>query len=259
MGANLSIATATAVANISANTVVNSSETCAANQSVAFGPLQVTIANISCGQINIGGKTVQQNATCNNAQQIAVISKIVADQTAKTNSSTGLGFLNAAIAESDTFIDMQNNIAAYMSASCANNQLITVQTQVYTIGNITGQQCNIAASGFSQQSSCINNIQAQIQNSNQLTQTAEATATAGVDLGELLAFAVIVLLILAAIFIGIPFLGAAMTGKGIKDVLTGKGGTDSSPSLPDLRARMLQLRRAVTAIKERQAAMGIAM
>lgn len=253
MGANASTAIATAVAEVSANTTVNVNEACAANQDIQFDPVNVVIGSVNCtGGVNISNISVTQNATCNNTQQIAILSKIVADQAAKTDSSTGLGFLNNAIALSSTFIDMQNNIAAFMSSSCYNSQRVVVGKQTYQVGNvISGGLCNIALSNFSQNSACVNDIMAQITNDNQLSQVATATATAGVDLGELLGILFVIFLIMALLFLAVPLVTAGIGGKALGKLFKLPG--DDGVPISELRAKLRQLQNAVEAIQERMA------
>lgn len=231
---------------------MNSNESCGASQDITFNKVNVVIGSINCkGDVKIGNISVQQNAQCSNNQQISVLSKIVADQAAKTNSSTGLGFLDAAIAESSTFIDMQNNIAAYMSASCYNSQKIVVGTQNYNIGNIVSDaSCSLFNSAFSQNSACVNDIIASFTNTNTLSQVASATATAGLDLSQILAILVVILIILAIVFIAPGLFSASIGGSSLGKIFK-IGGTDTGVPINQLKAQVAQLRRAVAAVKAR--------
>ena len=250
IGLNQSTAIADAVANISANTTVNSNESCAASQDITFNRLNVVIGSINCGgPISLGNISVLQNAQCSNNQQISVLSKIVADQAAKTNSSTGLGFLDSAIAESSTFIDMQNNIAAFMNATCYNSQKITVGSQNYNIGSIVSKSsCSLFNSAFSQNSACVNDIIASFTNTNDLSQVASATAAAGLDLSSILAILVVILIILAIVFIAPGLFTASIGGKSLGKIFK-VGGTDTGVPVNQLRARVKQLQRAVGALQ----------
>lgn len=180
-----------------------------------------------------------------------MLSKIVADQAAKTNSSTGLGFLDSAIAESSTFIDMQNNIAAFMAASCYNSQRITVGTQNYNIGSIVSKSsCALFNSSFSQNSACVNDIIASFTNTNDLSQVASATATAGLDLSSILAILVVILIILAIVFIAPGLFTATIGGKALGKIFK-VGGTDTGVPISQLQAQVKQLERAVSAAQAR--------
>lgn len=246
-GGNVSKAMGSAVAAISANTVVNVNEQCAANQNIQYQASNVTIGNITCkGKVTIGSVTVLQNATCTNKQNVSVISKIIADQAAKVTSTTGGGFLNAAMAGASTAIDMQNNVSVLMSARCNNTQNVTVGTQMYQIGNISSDSsCDILNSQFTQNSTCIQDILAQVENSNDLKQTVEATATAGGDMSQFLLFIFMILLIVGFIFIGGPLL-SKLGGGGSTGFL--KGDDSNAIPLSDLRTQLTQLKSQANAL-----------
>lgn len=246
-GGNTSKAMGSAVAAISANTVVNVSEQCAANQNILYKGSNVTIGNITCkGKVTIGGVKALQNATCTNKQNVSVISKIIADQAAKITSATGGGFANAAMAGASTSIDMQNNVSVLMSARCNNTQNVTVGTQMYQIGNISSDSsCDILNSQFTQNSACIQDILAQIENSNDLKQTVEASATAGGDMSQFLLFIFMILLIVGFIFIGGPLL-SKLGGGGSFGFL--KSGDSNAIPLSDLRTQLAQLKSQANAL-----------
>jgi len=238
-GGNSAKAVGSAVASISANTVVNVSEQCSANQNIVYQGANVITGNINCrGGVAIGNVTTLQNATCTNKQNVSVISKIIADQAVKVTSATGGGFLNAAMAGASTAIDMQNNVSVLMSARCNNTQNITVGQQMYQLGNISSDgYCDILNSQFTQNSTCIQDILAQIENSNDLKQTVEASATAGGDMGQFLTFIFMILLVVGIIFIGGPLLKSMIGGGGFT-----KGGNSNDTPISDLRTQLQQLK-----------------
>ena len=229
------------MANISANSVVNVNEQCSANQEIQINDVNVVTGDITCaGPIEIGSIKVLQNATCTNKQNITVISKIIADQIAKITAETRAGFMDASTTNANTFIDVQNNISTTMTARCNNSQRVTVGTQSYQIGNIKSDSyCNILVSAFSQNSACIQDILAQIENTNDIKQVTEATSTAGGDMGQLLSFVFMILLIVGIIFIGGPLI-SKMAGGGGLDFF--KSGDDQAASLPELRGQLQQLK-----------------
>jgi len=220
MGGQLSVATSSNIANIQANTNVATNESCGAQQYISIQGETIVIGTINCtGGINIGNVSSSQQATCNNQQQVSVLSKVVADQTATSKATNGLGFLNAAIATANNYVDVQNNITAIMQSNCQNMQNVTVGQRTMTAQNIISQgTCDIFNSNFTQNSACLNNIIADITNSTETNQTASATASNGVDLGQLLLILIIILAILFAIIL-LPFLlFSGVLGGAVKTV-----------------------------------------
>lgn len=227
MGAQVSKATSSNIADIQANTNVSTLESCGAQQIIVTQNETIIIGNINCGgDINVGNVTASQAATCNNQQQVSVLSKVVADQTATSTAKNGLGFLNAAIATADNYIDLQNNITAIMQSNCQNIQNITVGQRTFTAQNINSPgTCNIFNDNFTQNSVCLNNIIADITNSNDTNQSASATASNGVDLSGLLLILIVILAIILVIVLAPLFLFSGILGGGVKAVGKGVGGT----------------------------------
>jgi len=253
-GGNKAIATSNQVANISANTTVNVNEQCSANQNVNIDSVNVVTGNITCkGPIQIGVVGAYQNATCTNKQNITVIAKVVSDQISKITSQTRAGVLNSATANSNTFVDVQNNLAVSMTARCNNSQKVTVGQQVYQIGNITSDSsCDILVSSFSQNSACIQDLLAQIENTNEVSQTTEVAASAGGDMTQFLIFMFLLLLIVGVVMIGGPLASSALTG----DAAASGGGSgldffksddSESVTIPELRAQLHQLQSQAAA------------
>ena len=220
MGGQLSVATSSNIANIQANTNVATNESCGAQQFITIQGETIVIGTINCaGGINLGNVTSSQVATCNNQQQVSVLSKVVADQTATSKATNGLGFLNAAIATAQNYIDVQNNITAIMQSSCQNMQNVTVGLRTMTAQNIISQgTCNIFSDSFTQNSACLNNIIADITNSTDTNQSASATASNGLDLGQLIILLILILVILLVLLI-LPFLlFSGILGGAVKTV-----------------------------------------
>jgi hypothetical protein len=204
MGANASTAMSNNIANISQNTNVSSQQSCNNSQIITVGQETVQVGNVSCKNLNIGNVTAVANQTCNQYQDVSVTSKVVADQLAQSLAKTGIGVFNSAVAYASNYIDVQNNLNTIISSSCINSQDISIADRILTAGNVSGEQCNIFDDGFTQQAACIQTIKADITNSSDISQTAEATAIAGLDLGELIALliaicVIIVLFMLSAI------------------------------------------------------------
>jgi hypothetical protein len=200
MGGQLSIATAENIARLRNNTNVVSTQNCYNSQVTKIGNTSVIINNFSCqGNTTIGDFNITSKATCNNYQDISIISKAIADQTATSSSSNGFGFLNAAIASSTNILDIQNNIAASLASTCTNAQKTEIGNRTITVDGFNGKgDCSIFDVGISAEQACVNNSTLDITNDSEASQTATATAKNGVDLGQLL---LILLLIFGGGFI----------------------------------------------------------
>jgi hypothetical protein len=219
MGAQQSIASSENYANLSANTNVAVNESCSAQQSILAQPETIVIGTIKCDDQQIGNVTVAQQATCQNQQQVSILSKVVADQTANSIARNQFpsSLFSQAIAESSNFVDVQNNVAAIMQSTCNNAQNVTVGKRSLNVGAITGKTCDIFNTDITQNSICLQNIQADITNSTETNQTATATASNGIDLGQLLALLLVLLLFIVLIILVVPLgifggLGKFITG-----------------------------------------------
>ena len=237
------------VSRISANTNVSTVQTCNATQYTEFSPTTVIIDTIDCGgHATIGEITNSQVASCDNSTEVAVLSKVLVDQTAEATSKAGPGLFDTAKANANNFSDVQNNINAIMQSSCNNSQVTVIGERVFNIGKLkAGGDCSIANSNFTQQSACINSIQASLTNDNTISQTATATATAGLDLGALLGILIAIAVILMVVFLGIPFMLTVTTGGAAKNALKSGGGLFHSGGTPlsELRATLSELQAQV--------------
>ena len=224
-------------------------QSCNATQFTEFKKTTVNIDYASCGDnFILGNITNRQEASCDNTAEVAVLSKVLVDQTAEATSKAGIGAFSTAIANSNNYSDVQNNINAVMQSSCNNSQQTVVGARVFNIGRLeVGGTCDIANSNFTQQSACINNIQASLTNDSTISQMAKATATAGLDLGALMGILIAIAVILMIVFLGIPFMLTVTTGGAAKKALTSGGGLFHSGGVPiaELKATLAGLQAQV--------------
>jgi large subunit ribosomal protein L40e len=196
-GPNYSKATATNMMEMLNSTNVSSTQNCYNTQVLSVAPTNIIISNVSgCKDIDIGNLSATAEQSCFQNANISVLTKSVLDQTASSEAkATGIAanLANAAIAESTNIIDVQNQLAVAISANCDNNQTVNIAARNYSINGLNSSGfCKIADIGISAQMSCANGLSVDLVTDNQVKQTAKATATSGLDLGELI---VILLLI----------------------------------------------------------------
>jgi len=201
MGANSSTAMSSNISKISQNTNVSSQQSCNNSQVIQIGRETVQVGNINCDKLLVGNVTAISNVTCNQYQEVAVLSKVTADQLAQSLAKTGIGAFDSALAYSSNYIDVQNNLNVIMSSSCINSQDVNIEERILTAGNISGSDCQLFNDGISQNASCIQTIKADITNSTDVKQTADSKAIAGLDIGDLimLIIAICVLVVLVMI------------------------------------------------------------
>lgn len=237
------------VSRLSANTNVSTVQSCNATQITKFAPTTVIIDTAQCGGgFSLGNITNTQVASCDNSTELAVLSKVLVDQTAEATSKAGPGIFDTARANSNNFSDIQNNINAIMQSSCNNSQQTVIGERIFKIGALkAGGDCDIANANFTQQSACINSIQASLTNDSSLSQMAKATATAGLDLGALMGILIAIAVILMVVFMGIPFMLTVTTGGAAKNALKSGGGLFHSGGAPlsELRATLSELQAQV--------------
>lgn len=218
---NTATATATNIALLEANTNVSTQASCNNNQIIDADEISVTIGQVNCGIFEIGNITATSQAVCNQYQEIAVLSKVLADQIAAAEAATGLGIFSQATANATSFVDVQNNISALLASSCTNSQKVNVAKRSFTAGVLTGESCKIFNGAFSQEAACIQTLKADISNVTEVSQTTNAKATAGLDLGQLILF-------LLLLFGGFALL--AIFGAIIKAIVVGGGRAATSQS-----------------------------
>lgn len=247
MGANFSIATAENYASIQANTDVSSQASCNNNQVISTDSVTFVANQILCENVNIGGLTANSLATCDQYQNIAILSKVLADQRAKAESETGLGWFNMALASSENSVEIQNNIAALIATSCTNSQKVNIGKRSYTLGVVQGKTCNLLQDAISQEAVCIQNIIAEVTNDTALSQDAAAKASAGLDLGQVILFLILIfgglfiLMIMGSLVKSILGGGVKATSATDSSGLFGSGG----PSLGELSGKRNALQNAL--------------
>jgi hypothetical protein len=208
-------ATSSNIALLSANTNVSTQESCNNNQVINSSSIKVNIGTINCQTLLVGNLTATSKATCNQYAEIAVMAKVLADQVANSESSASLlGFAEQALANATNFVQVQNNVSALLAASCTNSQKVNIGERSFTAGVISGETCEIFNGAFSQEASCLQTLKADITNTTEVSQTATAKATAGLDLGQLILF-------LLLLFGGGALL--AIFGALLKAIITGGG------------------------------------
>jgi hypothetical protein len=251
--ANSAIATAENIALLEANTNVSSQESCNNNQVIDAGEISVSIGQVNCGIFELGNITATSQAVCNQYQEIAVLSKVMADQLAAAEAATGLGLFENAQANASSFVQVQNNIATLLAASCTNSQKVSLGKRSFTAGVLSGESCKIFNGAFSQEAACIQTLKADISNVTEVSQTTTAKATAGLDLGQLILF-------LLLLFGGGALL--AILGAIIKAIITGGGRAASAAESSGLFgsggasiSELVSKRNALQAVlKQREAA-----
>jgi hypothetical protein len=235
MGGQLSIATAENISRLRNNTSVVSTQNCYNSQFTDIGSTNVIVNNFVCdGTTNIGNVGITSKATCNQYQDISIISKAITDQMASSTASNGFGYLNAAIASSTNITDIQNNVAASIASNCTNAQKTEIGNRSITVDGFHGKgDCNIFNVGITAEQACVNNTTLQVTTDSQASQTATSTAKNGVDLGQLL---LILLLIFGG---GFMF---SMFGIVMKFILKGNKPQTAKPSISALSAELGQLK-----------------
>lgn len=228
---------------------MSSQESCNNSQIIQAGKTTFVAGNIDCKNFSFGNTTATSKATCEQYNSIAILSKVVADQIASSESASGLGFANQAQANANNFVDVQNNIAAIMAASCTNSQKINLEERSFTAGDISGEQCNIFNDLFTQEAACLQTLQADITNSTEVSQTATSKATAGLDLGQVITFLIVLCVAIFVILLAVSIFKAVILGGKPKDILKSDGGLFGSggASLSELTAKRNALQRSLTA------------
>lgn len=246
---NVASATATNTSIISANTNVSTQESCNNNQVIESGPISVYIGELECGIVDIGNITVTSRAVCQQYTEIAILSKVLADQVADANSETAVAIASMAQANASNYIDVQNNIAAMIAASCTNSQKVNIAQRSFTAGRVSGEECRIFNGTFSQEAACLQTIKADITNSTDVSQTSTAKATAGIDMQQLIIFIIvlcvagIIFTILAAVLKSMISTPPSLSPSSFTQPkgLFGSGG----PSLSELVGKRNALRKAL--------------
>ena len=245
--------TASAIGLIANNTNVASQESCNNSQIIQSDKTTFVAGNIECEDFSVGNVTATSAATCEQYNQVAILSKVVADQTATSEAATGIGLFDGASSQANTFIDVQNNISAIIAASCTNSQKINIGERSFTAGNISGRKCNIFNDLFTQEAACLQTLEADITNSTETSQTAKSKATSGLDLGQIILFLVVLCFTVFFFMIAAAVFRSMILGGNPSDVLKSKSGLFGSggPSLSELSAKRNALQRTLAA---RQAA-----
>lgn len=201
--ANSAVAISTNIAKISQNTNVSSQLACNNSQVINVDGSTITVGNVNCsGKFIAGNIQATSVATCNQYQDIAVTSKVTADQMAASVAKSGIGVFDSATANSSNYIDVQNNLTTIMASSCINSQDISIGKRIFTAGNITGRDCEIFNDNFSQNAACVQTLKADITNSSDIKQTADSKATAGLDLGDIIALLIAICVMIVLLMIG---------------------------------------------------------
>jgi hypothetical protein len=105
--------------------------------------------------------------------------------------TTGLAanLFNNSIAGSTNILDVQNNIGCAINANCSNSQRSVIKDRVVVVDGLNSVgDCEINNIGITAQMACTNSAKVSLVTDNDIKQTATSTATAGLDLGQLLMF-----------------------------------------------------------------------
>jgi ubiquitin C len=241
-GPNISKATATNMMSMLNSTNVSSTQNCFNTQVTEVAPINVILSNINCDNIDIGNLNATAEQSCYQNANISVLTKSVLDQIATSEAKTSgisANLANASIAESTNIIDIQNNISVALSANCDNNQSTNIKERNYQINGLNSRgYCKIADIGISAQMSCANALAVDLTTDSQVSQSASATATAGIDLGQLI--------IILLLFFGGGFL-ISIGGIVMKYVLKGSKAKIKEPPLSALSSKLAVLKAKAAA------------
>jgi hypothetical protein len=193
MGADQSVATSTNILKMSNTTNISSTQNCYNSQVTEIDTTNVRITNTSCdGKVTINNFAASFAASCQQNLDISVLVKNVLDQQATSKATTsGLAFnlFNNSIANSTNIMDVQNNIGCAINANCANSQRNVIKDRVVVVDGLnSNSDCEINNIGITAQMACANSAKVNLTTDNDIKQTATSTATAGLDLGQLLMF-----------------------------------------------------------------------
>lgn len=241
-------ATSSNISLLQANTNVSTQESCNNNQIIDSASVKVTVGTVNCTNLLVGNVTATSKATCNQYAEIAVMSKVLADQVASSESTANLlGLFEQAQANANNYVQVQNNVAALLAASCTNSQKVNIGDRSFTAGIINGETCEIFNGAFSQEAACLQTLKADITNTTEVSQTAVAKATAGTDLGQLILFLLLIfgggflLMLFAALVKAILTGGLGGATKSASSGLFGSGGL----SIAELTAKRNGLRNVL--------------
>ena len=168
-------------------------ETCNNTQDVQIAASSYVVnGQITCeGGVYIGNNSVIALQSCDQQAQVSVLSKIIADQTATSNAKSGIALgLDAAYANATNFVDVTNNISAFLAANCMNNQKVSIGVRNYRIDATINSKgaCYIGDNTVSQTAACVQNLIGDFVNDSESSQIASSTASAGFDLAEVLKY-----------------------------------------------------------------------
>ncbi len=193
MGADQSVATSTNIMKMSNTTNISSTQNCYNSQVTEVDTTNVKVVNTRCdGDVVINNFSASFAASCQQNLDISVLVKNVMDQQATAKATTtGLAanLFNNSIANSTNILDVQNNIGCAINANCANSQRSVIKDRVVVVDGLnSGGSCNINNIGITAQMACTNSAKVNLATDNDIKQTSDSTATAGLDLGQLLMF-----------------------------------------------------------------------
>ena len=222
-------ATASNTAYLSQNVNVNISDKCSAQNVQTSKYNAYEIGTDDCKDSKIGNQTMSAFVNCNNSQQSNVAAKAAVMQDAKAIASAmGIGK-----ASSSNSSDIQQGINQQMSATCSGLYNQNVEFNLYKIGNISGDTCEIQDQVMNTQFSCQNSTASNITMSATTTQKAEAKQRSGLGI-------MIMMFLMAALMIFGPEMALTALipkpGKHVPDTL-----------VPDLEARVGELKGQVAA------------
>jgi hypothetical protein len=249
MGANNSVATSLNVMRMSNTTNISSTQNCYNSQVTEVDTTNIKVVNTHCdGDVNINNFNASFSASCQQNLDISVLTKNVLDQQATAAAkTTGLAanLFNNSIANSTSIMDVQNNIGCAINANCSNSQHSVIKDRVVVVDGLnSGGVCNINDIGITAEMACANSAKISLVTDNDIKQISTATATAGLDLGQLLMFLLL--------FFGGGLL-ISLFGIMMKVVLKGDKGPKTEPPLSALSAKLAGLKAKVAAKAAKQA------
>jgi hypothetical protein len=217
---------------LSSDINVDVSSSCSGAAMIDSENITINIGEIDCANPNVGNSQITQEVNCSNDTAVQAFSQAVINSSAAANSGF-LSALSSGASATDAVTTMQN-ISSNVQSRCDTSSAIINKNENFTIGKVTGKQCNIFNSGIDQKFSCINQVQESLTTSANITQS--ATATSGLDLGSIIAICIAVIVVFLIIKL--------LSNRGARGAAAAATGPSMTQSLRMKRAD-LEARRAI--------------
>lgn len=177
---------------------------CSGSAIIENKDIDVNIGMINCDDVNIGNNTINQVVNCDNDTTVQAFSQAVINSSTDADSGL-LSFLSGGASASDS-VNVAQNIASHVQSRCSTASKIKNENEVFTIGEVSGRECNILNNTIDQRFSCINQTLEDLTTTANITQS--ATASTGINFNELIMICVIIVVACVVIKIMTSFGGA---------------------------------------------------